>query len=113
MKEIVAHPQFKINAIEQAKAEVLSRLAPWPPSEAGGPKRPPEPRNGPRVAARSADRAATALIRARSSLPASRFQHCHDLLHLVRVVEHPPRRPQTLLPPDAEKVTGAVTEFAA
>src|SRR5262249_25032367 len=35
----------------------------------------------------------------RAHIPArGHLQHFHDLLRLVRVVEHPPRRPQALLP---------------
>ena len=47
------------------------------------------------------------------SLPTGRFEDGHDFLHLIRVVEYPPRGPQTFLPPDAEIVTVGARKLAA
>ena len=50
---------------------------------------------------------------AHSHLPAGRFEHRHDLLHLIRVIEHPPRGPQAFSLPDAEKIPGVVAQLTA
>ena len=47
------------------------------------------------------------------SLPTGGFEDGHDFLHLIRVVEHPPRGPQAFLPPDAEIITVGAGKFAA
>src|SRR5260370_1204998 len=53
------------------------------------------------------------LVRIHLTLPAGSFEDCHDLLHLIRVVEHPPRGPQAFLPPDAEIVKVGARQLAA
>src|SRR5262249_26112206 len=44
-------------------------------------------------------------------LPA--LKHCHDLLHLLRVVEHPPGGAQPFLPPHAEIIAVLAAQLLA
>src|SRR4051794_34679394 len=43
----------------------------------------------------------------------SSFQQGHNLLHLPRIIEHPPGGAQAFLPVDAKEVGGGIGEFAA
>jgi hypothetical protein len=49
------------------------------------------------------------------TLPAAapRFEDFHNCLNLSRVVEHSPRRPQTFLPPNAQKIAVGAGQFAS
>src|SRR5687767_4102033 len=41
------------------------------------------------------------------------FQHLHNRLHLRRIIKHPPRRPQPLLPIDANKLAAIGAKLLA